>query len=134
MPYDFVEDAVRISKDYKAYPMAEYDPDDDKTTIFVVIEDIRTGDEESIQEIKSFRGEDYYVEFSENDFKEGGLLAPGTPLAKKFDSAIKRWKKDHGEGALEPDDINTACPPGYTYVRGYHKKDGTYVTGHCKRI
>ena len=32
------------------------------------------------------------------------------------------------------DSRNNMCPSGYEYVNGFHKKDGSYVKGFCRKM
>ena len=45
-------------------------------------------------------------------------------------SDIKNGKETDIQPSLQQD---VQCLPGYEYVNGYYKSDGTYVKGHCRK-
>ena len=126
------ESGIRLKKGRVAYPQAEYDEEEDKTTIYVMIED-KNGNLLDVEKVISYPGEENYSDFNSDDFKEGGLFALGTKERKKFDKVVKNFEKDPKSGELKPLNPKKYCGQGREWVNGYYKSDRVFVRGHCRK-
>ncbi len=73
-----------------------------------------------------------YIRKDPSDFPKGLLVDNG--VATVQDRAKMMGLKLKEKYGKEDEKLRHYCPNGMEYVKGFHKKDGSYVKGFCRKI
>lgn len=87
-----------------------------------------------------YKGNKFVDTYDLGTYKGGGDTTEGeidskhkTAVMKNYEKTIHRWEKNLTKSTNIDRNDDGRCPPGYEYIREYHKKDGTFVRGHCSK-